>query len=114
LRPEAALVLSLLTRSGSSAAAAVQSDVEAAFRAGAKLLDMENGALEPRERLSAERCGAAVERLRALDWPAKAQLMRALFASVAADGKVRLSEAQAMRFVGGCLGCPMPPLLETL
>jgi len=110
LSPESALVLSLVAHTTGTGAA----EVEAAFRAGAKLLGVEGAVPEPREKLSSERCSAAIERLRALGWPAKAGLMRALFAAVAADGKVRLSEAQAMRFLGSCLGCPMPPLLEAL
>ncbi|HEY6820572.1 MAG TPA: M48 family metalloprotease, partial [Burkholderiales bacterium] len=112
LREESVLVLSLLAR-GAAVGSAGSEDVEAAFRAGAKVLEISEG-LVPREALSTEACSAALERLRGLNWPAKGQLMRALFASVAADGKVRMSEAELVRVIGACLDCPMPPLLEAL
>jgi Zn-dependent protease with chaperone function len=113
LRHECVLVLSLLARGAATGAAGTQ-EVEAAFSAGAKVLGVADAALVPREALSTEACSAALERLRGLSWPAKAQLMRGLFASVAADGKVRMSEAELMRVIGACLDCPMPPLLEAL
>jgi hypothetical protein len=45
---------------------------------------------------------------------AKAELVRALFATVTFDGKVRVAEAELMRLVGATLACPVPPLLEEL
>ncbi|HEX2565352.1 MAG TPA: M48 family metalloprotease [Burkholderiales bacterium] len=113
LRGEATLVLSLLARGTATGAGSAQ-EVEAAFRAGAKLLEMPDAVLVAREALSTEACSAALGRLRGLSWPARAQLMRGLFAAVAADGKVRMSEAELMRVIGACLDCPMPPLLEAL
>jgi len=112
LREESVLVLSLLAR-GAAVGSAGSEDVEAAFRAGAKVLEISDS-LVPREALSTEACSAALERLRGLNWLARGQLMRALFASVAADGKVRMSEAELVRVIGACLDCPMPPLLEAL
>ena len=113
LREESVLVLSLLAR-GAAIGSAGSEEVEAAFRAGAKVLELSDAVLVPREALSTEACSAALGRLRGLGWGARAQLMRALFASVAADGKVRMSEAELMRVIGACLDCPMPPLLEAL
>jgi Zn-dependent protease with chaperone function len=113
VRQESVLVLSLLARGAAVGAGGTQ-EVEMAFLAGAKALELSDAALVPREALSTEACSAALERLRGLSWQAKAQLMRGLFASVAADGKVRMSEAELMRVIGACLDCPMPPLLEAL
>jgi hypothetical protein len=113
VRQESVLVLSLLARGAAVGAGGTQ-DVEAAFLAGAKALELSDAALVPREALSTEACSAALQRLRGLSWQAKAQLMRGLFTSVAADGKVRMSEAELMRVIGACLDCPMPPLLEAL
>ncbi len=113
MREESRLVLSLLAR-GTATGTGGAADVDAAFRAGAKALGLGEVAMVARESLSTEACGAALQRLRGLDWPGKAQLLRGLFAAVAADGKVRMSEADLMRVIGACLECPMPPLLEAL
>jgi len=42
----------------------------------------------------------------------KAVLVKALFATVTADGSIRIIEAALMRTVGAVLDCPLPPLLE--
>ena len=41
-------------------------------------------------------------------------LVKALFATVSADGTIRVVEAELMRLVGAVLDCPLPPLLETV
>ena len=38
--------------------------------------------------------------------------MEALFATVAADGTIRVIEAELMRMVCAVLDCPLPPLLD--
>jgi hypothetical protein len=44
----------------------------------------------------------------------KAILIRGLFATVSADGTIRIIEAALMRMMSAVLDCPLPPLLENL
>lgn len=111
---EALLVLSLLAHGGRGAGASAALDVQTAFRAGARELGLPEAALVARDKLTMQNCSAALERLRSLAPAGKAELVRALFAGVAVDGKVRLSEAELMRLVGASLDCPIPPLFEAL
>ncbi|MDR3415658.1 MAG: M48 family metallopeptidase [Nevskia sp.] len=54
----------------------------------------------------------ALRNLDALEPPAKAMLLEALGATVAADGKVTLEEAELLRAVCATLHCPLPPSLQ--
>ena len=65
----------------------------------------------PPERCDTQAIATAIDRLRGLAPLAKAKLVRALYASVTADGSVRLTEAALMRMVGAMLDCPLPPML---
>ena len=58
--------------------------------------------------------GAALETLRGLAPLPKAVLVKGLFATVTADGIIRIIEAALMRMVGAVLDCPLPPLIEDL
>jgi hypothetical protein len=108
LGDEIRLLLSLLAHAGTPGEAA------RAFGAGVAQLGMPQAEPVAREALSLQSAGEALERLRALAPLAKAELVRALFASATADRKVRISEAELMRLVGAVLGCPVPPLFEDL
>ena len=55
-----------------------------------------------------------LDKLRDLAPLPKAILMRGLFATVTADGTIRIIEAALMRMMGAVLDCPLPPLLEDL
>jgi Zn-dependent protease with chaperone function len=106
LREEIMLILSLVAHAGNDAASA--------FRAGATQLGFPPEGLVRRESLSFPAATGALERLRALAPLAKAELVAALFATVTSDGKIRVSEAELMRLVGATLGCPVPPLFDSL
>jgi hypothetical protein len=108
LREEIRVLLSLLAHAGT------QGEAEPAFRAGALQLGMPDAALVKREELSFQTAAGALDKLRALAPLAKAELVSALFATVTADGKVRVSEAELMRLVGATLNCPVPPLFDSL
>ena len=54
----------------------------------------------------------ALRNLDELEPPAKALLLEALGATIAADGKTTLEEAELLRAVCAALHCPLPPLLE--
>ncbi len=56
----------------------------------------------------------ALDALRALAPLEKALLIKGLFATVTADGTIRVVEAEAMRMVGAVLDCPLPPLLSEI
>jgi uncharacterized tellurite resistance protein B-like protein len=108
LREEICMLLSILAHAGT------QAEAQAAFRAGAKQLGMPDAELVKREALSFQAAAGGLDKLRALAPGAKAELVGALFATVTADGKVRVSEAELMRLVGATLGCPVPPLFDSL
>ena len=58
--------------------------------------------------------GAALEALKSLRPLEKALLVKGLFATVTADGTIRVVEAGLMRLVGAVLDCPLPPLLDEM
>jgi uncharacterized tellurite resistance protein B-like protein len=66
----------------------------------------------PRNALGLDKAGEALAKLRDLAPMPKAVLVKALFATVTADGTIRIIEAALMRTVGAVLDCPLPPLLE--
>ena len=108
LGEEVRALLSLLSHAGTP------SEAERAFRAGTAQLGMPQAELMKREALSLQLAGEVLDRLRALAPLAKLELVSALFATVTSDKKVRVSEAELMRLVGAALGCPVPPLFDSL
>ncbi len=54
----------------------------------------------------------ALRNLDELEPPAKALLLEALGATIAADGKTTLEEAELLRAVCAALHCPLPPMLR--
>jgi hypothetical protein len=108
LRGEIRTLLSLLAHAGT------QAEAGRAFAAGARELGLTASLPLAREQLSLAAAATALEQLRRLAPMAKAELVRALFATVTFDGKVRVAEAELMRLVGATLACPVPPLLEEL
>lgn len=114
VRPEVLLLLSLVAWAGCRRGPDGERDVEAAFRAGAEELKLDDTAPVARDALKLDTAGAALEKLRDLAPLAKALLVKGLFAAVSADSKIRVVEAELMRMVGAVLDCPLPPLLENL
>lgn len=108
LREPVRVLVSLLAHAGT------QGEAESAFRAGATQLGLPDAVMIRREELSLASAGGALDELRTLAPLAKAELVSALFATVTSDGKVRISEAELMRLVGATLGCPVPPLFDSL
>jgi Zn-dependent protease with chaperone function len=111
----AATVLALVVHSGtrSDATGARQEAVQAAMRAGAKILGLPEDA-PARAALSLEAARGALEALKELAPMQKAVLVKGLFAAVTADGTIRVAEAGLMRLVGAVLDCPLPPLLSEI
>jgi uncharacterized tellurite resistance protein B-like protein len=107
-------VLSLVAHAGvrQDARGARAEAVAAAVRAGYKEMNL---AEQPAAgSLTLEIAGAALEMLKRLAPMQKALLVKGLFATVTADGTIRVVEAELMRLVGAVLDCPLPPLLEAV
>jgi Zn-dependent protease with chaperone function len=83
----------------------------AAFDKGAAVLKLGWQAPLARESLNTTNIGASLERLRHLAPFAKPGLLKACFEAAAADGVLRLAEAELVRMVAATLDCPVPPLL---
>jgi Zn-dependent protease with chaperone function len=84
---------------------------QTAFEKGAAVLRLGWQAPLARETLSTARVSEALERLRHLSPFAKPGILKACFEAAAADGVLRLSEAELVRMVAATLDCPVPPVL---
>jgi Zn-dependent protease with chaperone function len=104
LRDEALALLSLIAYAGGG-------DAAAAFGAGVAELGLRDAQLLPRENITPEAAGAALDGLRGLAPLAKALLVKAMFAVAAADGKLGLGQTELLRLTGAVLDCPLPPLV---
>ena len=82
------------------------------LRAG--LDDAEQPEVPAAAALTLETAAEALQMLKDLAPMQKALLVKGLFATVTADGTIRVVEAELMRLVGAVLDCPLPPLLESV
>ena len=114
LQGPALILLSLVAHAGTrqDATGARGEAVGAALRAGLKELGLPEAA--PVSALTLETADEALQQLKDLAPLQKALLMKGLFATVTADGTIRVIEAEIMRLVGAVLDCPLPPLLEAV
>jgi hypothetical protein len=114
LQDAALVVLSLVAHAGTRQDATGERGeaVAAAMRAG--LAEAGLPAAPPANALTLDAAAAALETLKNLAPMQKAILVKALFATVSADGTIRVVEAELMRLVGAVLDCPLPPLLEAI
>jgi hypothetical protein len=107
--PDVVLLLSGLAHVGHD------SDQEAAdaFAAGVRQLGLGDGKASLLEASTANlaRMDAALDRIAQCAGPVKKQLLQACVDTVAADGRIRVREAELWRAVADALDCPMPPLL---
>jgi len=84
---------------------------QAAFEKGAAVLKLGWQAPIARETLTTAKVSESLERLRHLSPFAKPGILKACFEAAAADGVLRLAEAELVRMVAATLDCPVPPLL---
>ena len=112
MQPEIGIVLSLIAHAGirADATGARGDALQAAMRAGTQEMGLPDQ--PPAAALSLEAASAALASLKRLAPLQKAMLIKGLFATVSADGTIRVIEAELMRLVGAVLDCPLPPLLE--
>jgi hypothetical protein len=88
------------------------SSAQRAFLSGVQRLPLRES---PAYRPSAEWVAALDQALNTLDQlepPAKAMLLEALGATIAADGVITVEEAELLRAVCAALHCPLPPVLQ--
>ena len=93
---------------------ASRGDAAAAHAKGKALLGVELPGPVPVAELSIGRIGEALERLRHLEPFAKPRVLKACLETAAADGKIRLAEAELVRAVAATLDCPIPPVIGAL
>jgi hypothetical protein len=108
------VVLSLVAHAGvrSDTTGARDDAVRTAIAAGAKEVGLAVG--EPPSALNLDAVNAALANLKRLRPLEKARLVKGLFATVSADGTIRVIEAELMRLVGAVLDCPLPPLIDAI
>jgi uncharacterized tellurite resistance protein B-like protein len=116
LRDAAMLLLSLVAHAGTRQDATGErgAALAAAMRAGTKELGLPEATAAAVGSLTLEKAAEALQQLRNLAPMQKAILVKGLFATVTADGTIRVVEAELMRLVGAVLDCPLPPLLESV
>ncbi|HUQ24913.1 MAG TPA: M48 family metallopeptidase [Burkholderiales bacterium] len=115
LAGEAATLLALVAQAGTRSDATGQraAALEVALRAGAATIGIEFAAASA-VTLDLPKVQSALEALRALAPLQKAILVKGLFATVTADGTIRVVEAEVMRAIAAVLDCPLPPLLTEI
>ena len=110
LRPLAgacAVILSTLARVG----ATDQAEIKEAYDAGTGELGIPGMRLLPGEECKLSEVAQAFDKLASVSAREKKKLLRGCAKTIAADGKVTLSEGELMRAIADSLDCPMPPLL---
>ena len=118
LRPvlgDLSVLLSTLSHAGASdSTAADPAAAKRAFAAATAKLVLPNETLDlwPVERCDTAHLDAALTRLTAVSPGIKRRIVNACANAVAADGKVTVREAELLRVVALCLGCPLPPFAD--
>ena len=101
------MLLSLLAWAGHGDPVEVQS----AFDAGAKVINISGLNLIPRDQINLTKLGQALDILDHVEIGLKKSLIQACAQCIIADHQVTASEAELMRVIADSFGCPMPPLL---
>jgi len=114
LRDEVLVVLSLIAHAGirADASGPREEALRAAMSAGLAEMGLPELAAVPS--LTLDKASAALGELKRLRPLEKARLVKGLFATVSADGTIRVIEAELMRLVGAVLDCPLPPLIDAI
>jgi Zn-dependent protease with chaperone function len=87
-------------------------DIQRAFQAGAQNL-LGTTAILPREQCTLESLDAALAELAQASAAIKRDLITAVTACIAADGKVTIEESELLRAIAAVLACPVPPIAAT-
>lgn len=101
------MLLSVLAWAGHSDPVEVQS----AFDAGAKVINIPGLALVPRDKIDLSLLGNALDTLDRVEMGLKKTLIMACAQCIIADKQVTANEAELMRAIAESFDCPMPPLV---
>jgi len=107
LKQEIELVLSVMAHAGQQD----QNEIDAAFSAATKTLEISGLQLMPKDKISLSDLDLALQKLEMLKPLAKPQLLKACAASVLRDQKISPVEIELLRAFSDILGCPMPPII---
>lgn len=107
LKPEIALILSVLAYAGQED----KNAIEQAFSAATKILEISGLQLVAHSEISFSGLDHALQELEKLKPLAKPQLLKACAASVLRDQKISAVEVELLRAFSDVLGCPMPLLI---
>lgn len=107
LSTEVSVLLTMLARVGH-----VESEASMALQAGAAKLPEVNAQLIPADRCSFALLEAALGKLRRATEQRRVELLDACAETVAADGIVKVREAELLRGIADLLECPMPPIIN--
>jgi len=107
LNKEIALILSVLAYAGQQN----QNDIEKAFSAAAKTLQISGLQLVAKNKISLSNLDRSLQKLEKLKPLAKPQLLKACAASIVHDQKISSVEVELLRAFSGALDCPMPPIV---
>lgn len=108
LAADSTLLLSALSRVGTDDPA----QAEKAFSAGQHLLPVNAAKILSRQDYGIDQFDEALDRLTMAPPEFKQKLIDAAAATVAFDGNIEIGEAELLRAISACLGCPLPPFLE--
>lgn len=109
LAVDCTLLLSALSRVGAENPA----EAENAFAAGCHALEpMRAGNMLAWDDCDLQKIDGALDRLASAPAAFKQRLIDAMAATVAFDGNLEIGEAELLRAISACLGCPLPPFLE--
>lgn len=107
LKQEIELILSVLAYAGQQD----QNEIEDAFSAATKILEISGLQLVEKNAISFTDLDHSLEKLEKLKPLAKPQLLKACAASVMRDQKISAVEVELLRAFSDTLGCPMPPVI---
>jgi len=107
LKKEIALMLSVMAYAGQQN----PGDVEKAFMAAVKSLELDGLELREKDNISLPALDLALDKLAKLKPLLKPRLLKACVASVANDQKVLPVEIELLRAFSDVLDCPMPPVI---
>jgi Zn-dependent protease with chaperone function len=109
LRHEIELLLSVLAYAGHQD----QKDVQAAFTAATKPLEISGLQLVDKSKISLSDLDRSLQKLLNLKPLAKQRLLKACAASVVNDHKISALEVELLRAFSDVLDCPMPPIIPS-
>jgi len=107
LRPECAVLVALLARTGTDDEAVAA----AAFASGMRALGVEGARLPPASLLTLGELEAALARLNAASFAVRRLALRGAATTALADHTVQPREVELLRALSAALDCPMPPVI---